>query len=356
MVEIAVQKVGKSRINEVDLQNPAFGREFTDHMFIVDYENDAWINPRIVPFGDMPVSPALSVFHYGQAIFEGMKAFKSPDREALLFRPQDNHQRFNRSAERMCMAEIPEEIFMEGLKAWLKLEADWIPEGEQGALYIRPFMIATDHYLGVKASSNFRFIIYGCPVNAYYDQRLQVKIEQKYVRAVAGGVGGAKTAGNYAASLYAARIQQAKGYHQLLWTDAIEHKYLEELGTSNFFALIDGKLITPELDGTILDGITRDCVLQLSRHMEVETEERRFKVDELIDALKDGRATECFATGTAATIADIEVIGWQDEKFVLPEVRDGLVSKLRNQLVRIQRGMIDDPFGWCYQLENSATV
>lgn len=354
MIEISVNKVSHSRIGEVDIENPAFGKEFTDHMFIVDYENGEWKDARIVPYGNMSVSPALSCFHYGQAIFEGMKAFKSPEGEILLFRPEENLKRLNRSAERMCMATIPEELFMKGLETWLKIEKDWIPTGHEGALYIRPFMIGTDDYLGVKASEKFRLVIYGCPVGAYYSQRLRIKIEEKYVRAAAGGVGAAKTAGNYAASMYPARIQQKEGFHQLLWTDALEHKYLEELGTSNFFAYIDGKLITPMLDGTILEGITRESVIDLCRYKGIEVEEKKFTVQELISALREGRVMGCFATGTAATIADIGAIGFRDEVFDIPVKENGFVQTLKTEIKDIQAGRIEDPLHWRHVVSETA--
>jgi branched-chain amino acid aminotransferase len=350
MANISIEHIAKSKISNVDFDNIPFGRVFTDHMFIVDFSDGEWKNPRIQPYGPLPLSPALSCMHYGQAIFEGMKAHRTHDDGIQLFRPLDNHKRLNTSARRLCMPELPEEIFMQGMETWLSLDQNWVPQNEGSSLYIRPFMIATDDYLGVKPSAHYSFMIYGCPVGAYYTTPLRIRIEEKYVRAAHGGVGYAKAAGNYAAAMYPASLAQKEGYHQLLWTDAFEHKYLEELGTSNFFALIDGKLITPTLDGTILDGITRDSVIEVAKSMGFEIIEKRFEVAELIQAAENGTLTEAFATGTAATIARIETINFRGKDYHLSLENHSNSVEISNKLNNIKTGNISDPFNWTYEV------
>ncbi len=352
MDNISITLKKESGVNSVDFDSIPFGRIFTDHMFIVDYENGEWTDPRIQPYGELSLSPALSCMHYGQAIFEGMKAYKSHEGEILLFRPLDNHKRLNVSAERMCMPALPEDIFMQGMELWLNIDSDWIPANPGNSLYIRPFMIATDDFLGVKASDKYSFIIYGCPVGAYYTQPLKIRIEEKYVRAAQGGVGYAKAAGNYAASMYPASLAQKEGYHQLLWTDAVEHKYIEELGTSNFFAMIDGKLITPQVGDTLLDGITRKSVIELAKTIGIEVEERPFAVSELIQAAESGKLQEAFATGTAATLARIETIGFRGKDYNLDIEKYDIADQLAERLNDIKKGKANDNFGWVYSVQN----
>lgn len=346
MSDILIQQTAQSRIQQVDFSNIVFGKEFADHMFIVDYDGEKWENARIIPYGPLSLSPALSCMHYGQAIFEGMKAYKNQQHEILLFRPADNHHRLNVSAERMCMPQLPYKLFMDGLVSWLKLDRDWVPSADGSSLYIRPFMIATDDFLGVRASLKYSFIIYGCPVNAYYSTPLKIKVEKHYVRAAHGGVGFAKAAGNYAAAMYPATLAQKEGYHQLLWTDGYEHKYLEELGTSNFFMLVDDVLYTPQLTDTILKGITRDSILQVARQLGVKTEEKKISVDELKMAAMAGRLQEAFATGTAATIARIQTIHIDGTDYQLELKENSLAATLSNTLEGIKRGKQTDSFGW----------
>ncbi len=262
---IYIQPVIVSRVKEIENTTPAFGRMFSDHMFMADYENGSWSNYRIIPYDKISLDPSCLVFHYGQAIFEGMKAYKSDDNEVFLFRPQANIERFNKSAVRMCMPAFPEEMFLEALKELVLLDKNWIPKGEGKSLYIRPFMIATDEYIGVKPSEKYRFIIITSPVGSYYTEPVKVKVETHYTRAAEGGTGTAKSAGNYAGALYPARLAQQQGYHQLLWTDARDHKYIEESGTMNVMFLLKGnKLLTPELNSTILNGVTRNSVLEIA--------------------------------------------------------------------------------------------
>ncbi|MFT4523003.1 MAG: branched-chain amino acid aminotransferase [Bacteroidia bacterium] len=346
MSGIHIETTKNSRINAVDFNNIPFGRIFADHMVEIDYNNGAWQAPKIIPYQNLSLSPALSCMHYGQAIFEGMKANKTPNGEIILFRARDNAERLNQSAMRLAMPQIPVDTFLSTLKEWLKLDSAWIPEKDNTAFYIRPFMIATDTFLGVKPSDNYKFIMYGCPVGAYYTKNLRIKVELNYVRAAAGGVGYVKAAGNYAASLYPASLVQKEGYDQLLWTDALEHKYVEELGTSNFFAIIDEALYTPQLDGTILEGITRDSVIQLAKNLGMKVHEQALSLEFLSDSYKKGLFTEAFATGTAATIAPIELLQYQEETMKFITGNGSVAQKLGNTLNNIKIGKEEDPFNW----------
>lgn len=346
MPQIQIVQTPNSRLSEVDFNNIPFGKIFADHMYIADYEEGEWKNQRIQPYGPLALSPALSCMHYGQAIFEGMKAYRGEDGSLLLFRPEENWKRLNRSAHRMCMPELPKELFMNGLHTWLNLDADWVPDVPGGALYIRPFMIATDDFLGVKPSQKYSFIIYGCPVGAYYTEALRIRVEQKYVRAAAGGVGAAKAAGNYAAAMYPASLAQKEGFHQLLWTDGQEHRYIEELGTSNFFVRIGDTLVTPSLNGTILEGITRESILQIARDMTIHVEERPLSVDEILEAWKKGTLKEAFATGTAATVAPVALIRVGSDDIELSVGPGTWADQLGQALNRIKTGQAEDIHDW----------
>lgn len=351
MINIATTRVEESRLPQMDFHNILFGRQFSDHMFIADYKDGAWTDLRIVPYGNLSMSPATSSLHYGQSIFEGMKAHRGPNGEVFFFRLEDNMKRLNISAQRMCMPELPEEIFRAGLMQLLELDKGWVPDVEGTALYIRPFMFATDEYIGVKASENYRFMIFTCPVGAYYSEPVKVKIEMAYTRAANGGTGFAKAAGNYAASLYPAKLVQEQGLHQLIWTDAREHKYIEESGTMNVMFVIDGKLITPKSSETILHGITRDSVVKVAQSWGVEVEERQVTVEEVVEALKSGALTDAFGAGTAATIAHIGMIRHMGIDYELPpaESRE-LSNRLKDFLVRFKIGQEEDQFGWRSQL------
>jgi branched-chain amino acid aminotransferase len=306
-----------------------------------------WQQARIVPYKDLELSPATLVLHYAQTIFEGMKAYRCSDGEVRLFRPQANIARMNRSAHRMCMPQIPEDIFLEGLKELVRLDKAWLPDGPDASLYIRPFMYASDEYIGVKPSEGYRFMVFMCPVRAYYQEPLRVKLELKYSRAFPGGTGEVKCGGNYAGGLFPSKMGQDAGYHQQLWTDAMEHKYIEESGTMNVFFVIDGVLVTPSLDGTILAGITRDSILTLAREHGIPAEERRVTVEEVVAGVRSGKVTAAFGAGTAATIAPIEAIGYKDEDLRLPmEGEDGIVARLGKMLDDIRRGRTEDRHGW----------
>jgi branched-chain amino acid aminotransferase len=289
--------------------------------------------------------------HYGQAIFEGMKAYRSAEGDVLLFRPDANLKRLNISAERMCMPELPEDIFMQGLEQLIRLDAAWVPPTPGCALYIRPFMFATDEFVGVRPSSSYRFTIFTCPVGAYYGMPLKVAIEPHYARSVAGGAGFAKSAGNYGAALLPAKKMQEKGYHQLIWTDAKEHKYIEESGTMNVMFVIDGVLVTPKVSTTILNGITRDSVLQLAKDLGYPVEERRVAVDEIVAAHKAGKLQEAFGTGTAATIAQIATIHYNGEDYELPPVDAREISnRVAAELDKIKTGQAPDTHHWVHKL------
>lgn len=345
---INITQITKSRISEVDFHNIPFGRVFSDHLLVVDYKDGAWQKPEIKPFGDMMLSPACSALHYGQSIFEGMKAnLDANTGEVLLFRPEENAKRLNRSATRMGMPTLPVETFVEGLKTLLQLDRKWVPDVEDTALYIRPFMFANDNFIGVKKSSNYRFIIFTCPVGAYYSKPVSVWIEKDFKRAFPGGTGAAKAAGNYAATLYPASLVNEKGYDQILWTDGHESKYVEEAGTMNVFFVIDGKVVTPDLDGTILEGITRESVLQLMKDSGIEVEERRLSVDEILAAHKANKLQEVSGVGTAATITHIASLGYEDVHYDLPPVSERTISnKIRKQLVDIKLGIAEDKHNW----------
>lgn len=347
--EIKIEKVKKTRLPDVDLENVVFGRTFADHMLVCDYYDGQWHDINIMPYQNISISPATTALHYGQEIFEGLKAYKDNNNNPLLFRPDANLKRMNHSAQRMCMPEIPEEIFIEGLRKLIELDKDWIPTHDGASLYIRPFMFAMDEYVGIKAADSYKFIIFTCPVGAYYPEPIKIKIEQYYTRAAEGGTGAAKAAGNYAASLYPACLAQAQGYRQLLWTDGKEHKWIEESGTMNIFFVIDGKIITPALDGNILDGITRNCVLTLLKDNNYDVEERRISVDEVVEASNAGLISEVFGTGTAATIAHITAIGYNDIEFQYPPVQDRKISNwLLDTLEKIKHREIADKYNWIF--------
>jgi branched-chain amino acid aminotransferase len=343
--------VSQSRISELDFNNIEFGKNFSDHMLVADYRNGAWETPQILPYGNMSLSPATSALHYGQAIFEGMKAYKNEEGDILLFRPMDNFKRLNISAERMCIPQLPEEIFMQGLEQLLRLDATWVPPTPGCALYIRPFIFAIDDFIGVRPSSSYRFVVFSCPVGAYYGQPVRVAIEPHYVRSAEGGAGYAKAAGNYGAALYPARKMQEKGYHQLIWTDAREHKYIEESGTMNVMFVIDDVLITPAVSTTILNGITRDSVLQIARDNGIRVEERKVAVEEVIAAQRAGKLQEAFGTGTAATIAQIATIHYQGEDYDLPALEGRRISNsIAAELDRIKTGQEADRHNWLYKI------
>jgi branched-chain amino acid aminotransferase len=344
----SIQLIEKSSINDVDWVNLAFGNTFSDHMFSMDYENGAWGNGKVMPFQNIPMHPAMSAIHYGQSIFEGLKAYKCKSGKINIFRPELNAMRFAESAKRMCMPEVPESIFLEAIRTLIDLDRNWVPEVDGYSLYIRPFMFATDHLIGIKPSDSYKFMILTSPVGVYYSDSVKVKIEESYTRAAIGGVGRAKAAGNYGASLLPAKQCQLEGFHQLVWTDAIEHKYIEESGTMNIIFQIDGKLISPsENEDTIGRGITKRTLIELAKEWGVEVEERRVTVEEIITAVRAGKLEDAFGAGTAATIAQIDIIGFRGEKLQLPPIETRQLSnRIKAYLDDVKYGKTEDIYGW----------
>jgi branched-chain amino acid aminotransferase len=347
-VPIAIKKIAQSKLPEVNFSTLVFGKVLSDHMFVADYQDGVWGDFRIEPYGPMNIGPANAALHYGQSIFEGMKAYKNAAGEVLVFRADANAKRLNASARRMCMPELPEAVFLEGLTTLLALDCDWVPEAKGSSLYIRPFMFAMDNYIGVKPSETYRFMIFTSPVGAYYTKPVSVKVETNYTRASEGGTGAAKAAGNYAASLLPALQAQKEGYDQLLWTDGKTHSNIEESGTMNVMFNLKGTLITaPTEGGTILKGITRDSVIQLAKDWGQPLEERFLSVSELEEALKTGALEEAFGIGTAATIAFIEKIHVNGKDYLLPEKKENSFSKkVLATLDGIKYGELQDPHQW----------
>jgi branched-chain amino acid aminotransferase len=345
---IKINQIVDSRISQVDFSNLPFGRVFSDHMLVMNFTDGEWQAPEIVPFESISMHPASSVIHYGQSIFEGLKAYRMENGEVAIFRPYENAKRFKESAARLCMPEISEELFVKMVKELVKLDQNWIPNAPDSALYIRPYLFATDEFIGIKPSDNYKFMIFTCPVGQYYAEPLRVKIEEFYTRAAQGGVGRAKTAGNYAASLYPARLGQKDGYHQLIWTDAIEHKYIEESGTMNIVFVIDGVIISPSEDSdTILRGITKRSVLDIANEWGYSVEERKISVDEVITAIENGTLTEAFGAGTAATIAHIDILNFRGKDYKLPEIKErDFSNKVYNHLNDMKKGTVEDSFNW----------
>jgi len=348
---IKIHKTTSSRIKDLDYKNITFGKLFSDHMFVADFEHGRWNDAQILPYGPVPMSPATSALHYGQAIFEGMKAYKNEKGEVFLFRPLDNHKRINISAERMAMPSIPEELFMDGLSRLVKMDKDWVPNADGASLYIRPFLIGTDEFIGVKPSDNYRFYIITSPAGKYYSEPVKVLVETNYIRAVEGGVGFVKASGNYGRSLFPTKLAQQRGYQQIIWTDARNHRYLEESGTMNLMIVIDDVLITPPVGDTILAGITRDSVLTLARDWKMKVQERKISIDEVLDAHKRGTLEEAFGTGTAATIAHISTIGFEGKDYVLPPVENRIFShRVEKELDNIRKGRSEDKHNWMYKV------
>ncbi len=346
-MQIKIERVEKTRIQEVDFGNIPFGREFADHMFIADYIDGKWEDFRIAPYGPMEFQPAMLGLHYGQTIFEGMKAYRNVQGEIMMFRPEDNFKRLNLSAERMCMPAISVDLMMEALRELLKIDADWVPKDTESALYIRPFMFATDEFLGVKPSDKYRCVIFTGPVGPYYTTPLKVMVEENYTRAAKGGTGFAKAGGNYGGALHPTKLAQEKGYHQILWTDSIEHKFIEESGTMNVMFQLGNSLVTAPTGDTILKGITRDSVLTLAADLGIEVEERRISVEEIRVAHERGQLNDAFGVGTAATIAPIELIGYRGHDMILPPIEERTLSrKISEGLKAIRYGKVEDRFGW----------
>lgn len=349
---ISVTKVTNSRLAEVDFDNLTFGSTFTDHMFVCDFKDGAWHNPAIVPYGPLTISPAAKVFHYGQAVFEGMKAYKDDNGEVFLFRPEQNFERINKSSKRMAIPEFPRDIFFEALHKLLDLDKDWVQSGVGNSLYIRPFAMATQVGVSASPSDEYKFIILLSPVKAYYTGDVRVTIAQKYSRSADGGVGAAKAAGNYGAQFYPTNLAREKGFQQVVWTDSNEHKYLEEAGTMNVFFRINDTLITAPTSDRILDGITRKSVISLAERAGIDVDVRRLAVSELVDAANNGSLKEIFGSGTAAVISPVSAFGYNDKVYDLQKQDDSYATKFKQQLMDIQYNRSEDPFGWRYPIAN----
>ncbi len=348
-LDITVTKTKKSRLEETDFNNLIFGHTFADHMFVADYADGEWKNFQIVPYGEIGLSPAISALHYGQAFFEGLKAYKHADGKVSVFRPDKNAKRFNKSAARLCMPQLPEEIFVQSIATLVDLDQAWVPAKANHSLYIRPFMFATDPYLGVNPSHTYKYMVLIGPVGPYFSKTLRVKIETHFTRAAEGGMGYAKAAGNYGGAMLPGRKAAEEGFDQLIWTDAKEHLYVEEMGAANAMFLLDGKLITASTRDTILEGVTRDTVITLAKEWGIPVEERRVSVAEIIEGAKSGKLTDAFGAGTAATIASVGSISYQGEEYFLSDPKEREFSqKLLKTLDGIRYGNIPDTHGWNY--------
>jgi branched-chain amino acid aminotransferase len=350
-MELTIKKAKTLKTKPEDENKLGFGQIFTDHMFSMDYNMDnGWHNPRIEPYHSFDMDPSTMVLHYGQAVFEGMKAYRTPNGEIQLFRPQVNFHRMNASNRLLCIPEFDEHFALDALKELLKIEKDWIPGSPGTSLYIRPTIIATDVFLGVRASYTYRFFIILSPVGAYYPEGfnpVKIWVTKRHVRAVRGGVGEAKTPGNYAASLYAGERAHEEGYTQVLWLDGVEQKYVEEVGSMNIFFIIDGELITPALNGSILPGVTRDSIIALARQWDIPCVERRIAIEEVVNAQKEGKKVEIFGSGTAAVISPVGIIKFNDEVIEIGGNQVGpMTQKFYDSLTDIQYGRADDHQGW----------
>jgi branched-chain amino acid aminotransferase len=350
-MDISVTRVERSKLQDISLDNMPFGRYFTDHMLEADFENGEWKNIEIKPYQPLVLSPSVAAIHYGQAIFEGIKAYKDPEGNAFIFRPQDNYRRFNVSAARMNMPPVPEDLFMEGMRKLIELDKSWIPSRHDHSLYIRPFMFASDELLGVRPSDNYKFMIILSPTGPYYTAPMRIYVEEQYVRAAPGGVGYAKAAGNYGAAMLATAEAKKRGYDQVLWTDAVEHKYVQECGTMNVFFIIGNSAITPDLEhGTILDGVTRQSAITLLKEMGFNVEERPLNIDDIIDAYKAGLLYEVFGTGTAATISLIKELRYKDYVMEFDVEKWKTAPLLKKWLTDIREGRREDKYNWMWKV------
>ena len=347
---ISIERARESRLPEVDLANVAFGRVYSDHMLSARCRDGVWEDPRIGPFGDLALHPATAVLHYAQAIFEGMKAHLTDDGVPVLFRPEANWRRMNRSARRMVMAEIPEEIFLGGIRELVRLDRDWIPPNEFGSLYIRPFLFAADPYIGVSPSREYRFHVMTAPVGAYYEGSVSLYVTRKWIRAAEGGIGEAKAAGNYSASYYGMKEAREHGCDNVLWLDSKEHRFIEECGTMNMMFVIGDRVVTPPLGGTILPGVTRDSAIRLLRdQMGTGVDERPVSIEEVAEASADGSLRECFGVGTAAVVTPVARLTGDGVEVRLPEDTP-VQDELRERLTSIRLGRSPDPYGWVDRL------
>jgi branched-chain amino acid aminotransferase len=346
MSTLKVTQTTQSKLDSIDFKNLGFGSVFSDHMLVCDYKNGAWGTPEIVPFEPISLMPSAKIFHYGQSIFEGMKAYKDSDKKTWLFRPDENFKRFNISAKRLSIPELPEAVFMEGLKALLKVDDQWIPTQEGSSLYIRPIIFATGEGFHASPADAYKFIICTAPSGAYFAGKVKVLIEQNYSRSANGGVGFAKAGGNYAGQFYPTQLAIDKGYQQVIWTDDNTHEYIEEAGAMNIFVRINDTLITGPTSDRILDGITRKSILDIAKDEGIKVEVRKFTVSEIVEASKNGSLKEMFGAGTAAVISPIATFGFKDTDYDLPELENPVASRLKQRIVAIQTNKAEDIFDW----------
>ena len=347
-LDVQIDKTEHSRINELDFNNLQFGKLYSDHMLVAYYNDGVWGKPVIQPFANLSLSPATTFMHYGQAIFEGVKAYKDPQGNPVIFRPQDNWKRMNRSAARMAMPDVPESLFVDGMRELISIDRDWIPSADGTSLYIRPFMLAIDEFVGVKPAEKFAFIIITSPAGPYYNNPVSIYVQDQYVRAFPGGIGFTKAAGNYGMSMYPTQMIKKMGYDQILWTDGYEHKYVQEIGTMNVFFVIGDTAITPDItQDTILEGVTRNSVIALLREKGMKVEERPLSIDEIAEAHANGQLKEAFGTGTAASITPIAKLTYHDQTMELPDVNQwDTTNWLKQELSDIRYCRKADNHGW----------
>ncbi len=344
-----VTRIAQSRIKDVDFSNLEFGKYISDHMLMVDFLDNKWQEPVIVPFGDIPMSPAMLSLHYGQSVFEGMKAFKNKNGDICIFRPQKHSERLNKSLARMCMPEIPEELFIQSLHAIVDVDKEWIPTSDGSSLYLRPVVFAYEPRLGVKIADHFKFFVLTSPAGAYFSKPTRLKVEETFVRAAEGGTGFAKCAGNYGGAFYPTQVARQEGFDQVLWTDAKEHKYIDEAGVMNVMFVINGKLITPKLTSALLEGVTRDSILTLAPVLGMTVEQRKVSVAEIEEAFKNGSLTEAFGTGTAAVVSPIATINIHGTDYNLPVAGpESFQQRVKQKLNNIRLGFEPDVYGWNY--------
>lgn len=344
--KVEVIKTAQSKINDVDFDNLSFGSVFTDHMLICKYKNGAWSEPKVVPYQPITLDPSAKIFHYGQSVFEGMKAYKDENDDIWLFRPMDNCRRLNISSKRIAIPELPEAYFMDGLKTLLEVESDWIPKKDGSSLYIRPFIFASGNGFHASPADEYTFIIACAPSGAYFSGKVKVLIEEKFSRAANGGVGYAKAGGNYAGQFYPTQLAKEKGYQQVVWTDDNTHEYIEEAGAMNIFVRINDTLITSPVSDRILDGITRKSIIEIAKDEGINVEVRKLKVAEVVEAAKNGTLKEMFGAGTAAVVSPISGFGYKDQDFDLPELEAPYATRLKKRITDIQTNKAEDKFGW----------
>ncbi len=349
--KIKIEKRKNSKIDQVDFSNLPFGQVCSDHMFVCTYKDGKWQQPEIKPYQNISLDPSAKIFHYGQSVFEGMKAYKDTEGKIWLFRPLDNQKRINISSKRLCIPEFPENYFMEGLTTLVKLESDWIPKTEGSSLYIRPFVFATGNGFHASPSNEYTFIIACSPSGGYFSGKVNVLIEEKYSRSANGGVGFAKAGGNYAGQFYPTQLATEKGYQQVIWTDDTNHEYIEEAGAMNIFIRIGDTLITGPTSDRILDGITRKSIIKIAEDEGISVEVRKIKVQEIIEASKKGTLKEMFGAGTAAVISPIAGFGYRDADYELPIVENNYASRLKKRITDIQYNRAEDKFGWRYEVK-----